>query len=44
MHLVHEQHTALVLKRLRDGDTDPFLNDTLTVTIQGIVAAMGNSG
>jgi phosphoenolpyruvate carboxylase len=33
-----------VLKRLREGDADPFLRDTLTVAIQGVVAAMGNSG
>ena len=36
--------TVLVLKRLRNNETEVSLNDTLTVTIQGVVAAMGNSG
>ena len=35
---------VLVLKRLRSNDADAFLTDTLAVSIQGIVAAMGNSG
>jgi len=45
--------TVLVLKRLRasgagtapgDAATDAILHDIMTVTVQGIVAAMGNSG
>ena len=45
--------TVLVLQRLRasgagtapgDAATDAMLHDIMTVTVQGIVAAMGNSG